>query len=39
VIHTHWGQKNQQTKVVTLWLEPGRNTLVGEVEYEFQPGP
>jgi hypothetical protein len=39
VIHTHWGQKDQQTKVVTLWLEPGRTTLVGEVEYEFQPGP
>ena len=37
VIHTHWGRKDQQTKVVTLWLEPGRNALVGEVEYEFQP--
>jgi len=37
VIHTHWGQKNQQTKVVTLWLDADRHTRIGEVDFEFQP--
>ena len=37
VIHTHWGRKDQQTKVVTQWLEPGKIQQIGEIQYEFEP--
>ena len=37
VIHTHWGRKDQQTKVVTLWLDPDMFLQIGEIQYEFEP--
>ena len=37
VIHTHWGRKDQQTKVVTRWLEPDKLQPIGEIQYEFEP--
>ena len=37
VIHTHWGGKNQQTKVVTQWLEPQKLQQLGEIQFEFEP--
>lgn len=38
VLHTRWGHPDQESKVVTLFLDTDRMQQVGEIEFEFQAG-
>jgi hypothetical protein len=33
-IHTHWGRPNQQTRILTRWLEPGDDGITAEFEFD-----